>query len=818
MQRRKETSIVIGPVKMRTADQRKYREFFQILIRFLYFVMASFGCVYWLFSMLELEVSMQKVFLTAGLSACLFLAVFGSKWKLRITLPVIIISLGGYIFYQRESLISGMGMLLNKISELVQRYYGQGLGSFITDNRSTDLNRVCCLAAFLLVMLLGYGILRRQRMGVVAVLSVILFCASLSLDCFPDERAVLLWICACLGLCAMGSKRRGRLLLHLRVRAGLLMFACSVVLLSVSSLWIVPGISSVFADKHEETMQFQKKMEVQIEDFMLHTPFSGWEIFSGFTWQGKVESGQLTNSSPGRTGRTALTVTLDKIPDENLYMRGFIGGIYEGDRWQEISDEDFRLAAENQWDMSQEEIEEARKLLLNQTYDSWNFFRDEVQVADRRGTYQVDLKEVKGSYGYLPYHTGIDTLEKGTLELQADGETVRHTDQLSYEGYFGEPSGIFMISSAVGNDTVSMYSEYVRQHYLYVPAEGIERLRELCGQMEDMLSEIAEANPSAYPYWTAEAVRELLASQCTYSTTLSPLPPGQDYTEYFFFDQKKGFCTHFASTGVLMLRMLGVPARYATGYVVRPNEFKKDAGADTFTAEVPDGNAHAWVEIYDQNLGWMPVELTPGYTEGGTGDSLPEDGESNEGITPLPTQTQTPAATPQVSETPDPPTGDGKGQDSSKQNLGRDAVIRTAGMILLILLAAAALCGLLLIRRYFLIRRRRRHFGSKSKRLAVVSISHEMYRMLRSAGYSQPNHTSDQEYGKKIQEAFPILEDGEFLMFIACVQKAKFSQNLPTEEEVKLCRRIYQKLERDLGGRGSRVRQLWWKFIRCYQL
>ena len=62
MQRRKETSIVIGPVRMRTANQRKYRESFQMWVRFLYFVMASFGCVYWLFSMLELEVSMQKVF------------------------------------------------------------------------------------------------------------------------------------------------------------------------------------------------------------------------------------------------------------------------------------------------------------------------------------------------------------------------------------------------------------------------------------------------------------------------------------------------------------------------------------------------------------------------------------------------------------------------------------------------------------------------------------------------------------------------------------------------------------------------------------
>ena len=191
MQRRKETSIVIGPVRMRTANQRKYRESFQMWVRFLYFVMASFGCVYWLFSMLELEVSMQKVFLTAGLSACLFLAVFGARGNCVLHCRLSLF-FGHLYFYQRESLISGMGMLLNKISELVQRYYGQGFGSFITDDRSTDLNRVCCLTAFLLVMLLGYGILRRQRMGVVSILSVILFCASLSLDCFPDEGAVLL--------------------------------------------------------------------------------------------------------------------------------------------------------------------------------------------------------------------------------------------------------------------------------------------------------------------------------------------------------------------------------------------------------------------------------------------------------------------------------------------------------------------------------------------------------------------------------------------------------------------------------------------------
>ena len=58
--------------------------------------------------------------------------------------------------------------------------------------------------------------------------------------------------------------------------------------------------------------------------------------------------------------------------------------------------------------------------------------------------------------------------------------------------------------------------------------------------------------------------------------------------EYFLTENKKGYCMHFASAGVLLLRAAGVPARYVEGYVVNEG----DITPETWLA-VPDSQAHA---------------------------------------------------------------------------------------------------------------------------------------------------------------------------------------------------------------------------------
>jgi transglutaminase-like putative cysteine protease len=109
--------------------------------------------------------------------------------------------------------------------------------------------------------------------------------------------------------------------------------------------------------------------------------------------------------------------------------------------------------------------------------------------------------------------------------------------------------------------------------------------------------------------------------------TLEPPLLGRDPVDEFLFDTRAGFCEHFASAFVVLMRAAGVPARVVTGY----------QGGDVNPVDshvtVRQSDAHAWTEVYLQGRGWMRVDPTaaavPGRVEAGlaravTGDaSLP---------------------------------------------------------------------------------------------------------------------------------------------------------------------------------------------------
>lgn len=123
--------------------------------------------------------------------------------------------------------------------------------------------------------------------------------------------------------------------------------------------------------------------------------------------------------------------------------------------------------------------------------------------------------------------------------------------------------------------------------------------------------------------------------QTYYPYTLSPgITPGkQDFVNYFLSEKKKGYCAHYASSAVLILRYLGVPARYVEGYAVDAVEIATDARLtndhvsdyyqgfsplsqnSVVSFDVSDEDAHAWVEVYDETVGWRPMEFTPYSTE-----------------------------------------------------------------------------------------------------------------------------------------------------------------------------------------------------------
>jgi transglutaminase-like putative cysteine protease len=80
--------------------------------------------------------------------------------------------------------------------------------------------------------------------------------------------------------------------------------------------------------------------------------------------------------------------------------------------------------------------------------------------------------------------------------------------------------------------------------------------------------------------------------------------PGLPPLAGFIVDTKTGYCQHFAGGMALTLRLLGIPARVAVGFV--PGHFRDDAW------QVTDHDAHAWVEVWFRGYGWLPFDPTPG--------------------------------------------------------------------------------------------------------------------------------------------------------------------------------------------------------------
>jgi transglutaminase-like putative cysteine protease len=87
-------------------------------------------------------------------------------------------------------------------------------------------------------------------------------------------------------------------------------------------------------------------------------------------------------------------------------------------------------------------------------------------------------------------------------------------------------------------------------------------------------------------------------------------PPGMHPLEGFLLHTHKGHCEYFASAMVLLLRAKGIPARVVTGY------YTTEYSPETSVFRVRQSDAHAWCELWQDALGWLPIDPTPPFYRG----------------------------------------------------------------------------------------------------------------------------------------------------------------------------------------------------------
>ncbi len=211
--------------------------------------------------------------------------------------------------------------------------------------------------------------------------------------------------------------------------------------------------------------------------------------------------------------------------------------------------------------------------------------------------------------------------------------------ELAYDYYYQHVYSSFVYDTYLGKSNSKVISELLKT----IKDSAIRTVREVDDEgnvteteaLKDF-SKAAERNsadPETY-IQRHELIMEIVDYlKENYTYTLEPTRPADenlDGTENFLAVTKEGYCVQYASALTLLLREAGIPARYVEGYVA--GDFRRNYSENAvgrYVGTVRDYNAHAWVEVWYDGIGWVQYEATPVYYND---MYVKETGESSGGI------------------------------------------------------------------------------------------------------------------------------------------------------------------------------------------
>lgn len=218
--------------------------------------------------------------------------------------------------------------------------------------------------------------------------------------------------------------------------------------------------------------------------------------------------------------------------------------------------------------------------------------------------YRITLEPTHRPWLFLLEHSsvaaqeGMVFLEDFTLNSQRPIDT-----KFRYEASYVPSAGVFGLS------------QQQAQAFLALP-EGNPKSRQLAQKLRTAAGDDTQKLVQAVYNYVREG---------NFRYTLSPQLLGEQRVDDFLFGTKAGFCEHYASSFVFLMRSAGVPARVVAGYQ------GGELAADGKSVEVRQMDAHAWTEVWTQQQGWVRVDPTafvaPNRIEAGM-DALTEEAGS----------------------------------------------------------------------------------------------------------------------------------------------------------------------------------------------
>lgn len=451
------------------------------------------------------------------------------------------------------------------------------------------------------------------------------------------------------------------------------------------------------------------------------------------------EKENLNDISPlTQTHTPVMTVTSSS--GGNLYLKGTAYADYNDNKWSILSDN-----------------------------ESAKYPQDFVPFTATVGNDALSDTRVhmlnKNEIAYVPYFTeelpdNLNSVADVCIKNDAD------KNEFNYSHYPFFSDSTYKYASAKKAES---YRDFVYDTYLQLPQNTQNEMLKIADKEGFSDSELTVSEK-------IEMVKNYISESKTYSLKTPKVPDGEDFATWFLNESDTGYCVHFATAGTLMLRSLGIPARYVTGYYVT-------AYANQTVTATTD-NAHAWVEYYSDTAGWIPLECTPSsFTPAryvGSQNTDSGNGNATQPTTSEPTVAPTTPTNSSVSHSTKPKT---ESKFTFEFN-GFTITLMSLGIVALALITIFS-------RRIIIIKKRENSFniGNSNKRAICI------YKELKSL--TELSHLLVTDEVKSIYE------------------KARFSNHTISDDELKAIENAYYNSVNEIYNNLPRIKKPYYKFIKA---
>jgi transglutaminase-like putative cysteine protease len=316
---------------------------------------------------------------------------------------------------------------------------------------------------------------------------------------------------------------------------------------------------------------------------------------SGFNLQPGLIAGFSDDAELGRIGQiqqsneVVMRINVDGNPAiaQDMHWRGIAFTSFDGRRW--YTDERQPHAAGQEGDgwillRSPESRPRPRALRLHYTVMLEPIASDAIFLA-------AEPVQIRGQFTNAA--TSVRNFRRSYLLQDKTGSITNPFHNFSDVRYDAISEVPRDLDDALRNSPRT-YSNTIRELYLQLP------------NLDPRIPELARhaAGDAGNPLDQARAVERYLLANYRYTLDLAGNPPADPLVR-FLFESRAGHCEYFASAMTIMLRTLGIPSRYVTGF--HGGEYN-DVGQDFI---IRARHAHSWVEAYFPGYGWVTFDPTP---------------------------------------------------------------------------------------------------------------------------------------------------------------------------------------------------------------